>query len=251
MTRTIPLLTLAILSACAGEKAERDSATAPTEAGTGAVLEVAIRRLNEGQAVADFEAARDAFVDRLRAQPGVRTDREFSAFFDFSTFAAPTPPVFVGMTQYEDAAAYAAAGEALGASAEAGAFFATFTPEVFTLVVPADPDGAVDLAAMASKEGQVIEVVWRDLALYEDFDAAAYEASRDAALAVLGAVEGVDAEYQWVATEGTLALGMTVYASQERFFEIATDEALVADPDISAFFGGYPSLGGYVSAVVR
>lgn len=237
----LSLLTLTTLGACASTDADT----------TDDVLEIAVRRLNQDQDVGEFEAARDAFVAQLRAQPGVVTDREFAAFFDFGTFDAPAPQVFIGMTQYEDAEAFAAAGDALGTSAEAGAFFATFTPEVFTVVVPARSGTGVDLASMAAEDGQVIEVVWRDLSLYEDFDAAEYEATRDAALAVLAAVDGVEAEYQWVSDEGTLAVGMTVYSDQARFFEIATDESLLADPDLNAFFGGYPSIGGFVSTVVR
>jgi hypothetical protein len=248
MPRLIPLFTFLTLAACTAGDTDTDADT-DVEADRPDVLEIAIRRLNEGQDVGAFEAARDAFVAQLRTQPGVGTDREFASFFDFSTFGAPTPPVFIGMTQYDDAESFAAAGAALGSSAEAGAFFSTFTPVVFTVVVPAEEGSGIDLAGMAATDGQVIEVVWRDLAQYDDL--AAYEASRDAALAVLGAVEGVDAEYQWVADEGTLAIGMTVYASEQRFYEIATDESLLADPALSAFFGGYPSLGGFVSTVVR
>ena len=225
--------------------------------GTGAdttddVLEIAIRRLNPGQDVGEFEAARDDFVTLLRAQPGVGTDREFSSFFDFSTYSAPTPPVFIGMTQYDNVAAYAAAGGAIGASAEAGAFFSTFTPEVFTLVVPVETGAGFDLAGVANGPGQVIEVVWRDLATaYPDFDRADYEAKRDAGIAALAAVDGVVAEYQWVAVEGQLAIGMTVYESAERFQAIATDPAVLGDPDLSAFFSTYPAQGGFVSSVVR
>ncbi len=104
-------MALALLSAC-----DTTSTTVPDEpdGGSAAVIELAVRRLNDGQDVAEFEAARDAFVARLREQDGVEVDREFQAFFDFGTQAAPTAPVFVGMTQYATSEAFGAAGEALG-----------------------------------------------------------------------------------------------------------------------------------------
>lgn len=228
-----------------------DTGTPPTADGAD-VYELAIRRLGEGQDVAAFEAARDAFVAQLREQPGVSADREFSAFFDFSTFAEPTPPVFSGMTQYDDLAAVEAAGAALGASPEAGAFFATFTPELFTLLRPLDPDADVDLDSIAAGPGQVLEIAYRDLSAYEDFDAAAYAAARDDLLALLAAQDGVVAEFQWVgAVDPNIAVGMTVYADVGAFLAIAQDPAVAYAPEAAAFLGTYPPMGGFVHAVVR
>ena len=85
-------LSATVLFGCAAA-----TSTAPeVEATADDVVEIAIRRLNDGQDVAAFEAARDAFVKRLREQTGVGTDREFSAFFDYGAGAPPSPAVFIG-----------------------------------------------------------------------------------------------------------------------------------------------------------
>lgn len=228
-----------------------DTAQDSTPDSTDDVLEIAIRRVNDGQDLADFQSKRDAFVARLDAQPGVQLSREFASFFDFSTFSEPSPPVFVGMTQYDDADAFAAAGAALGTSEEAGAFFATFTPELFNVVTPLVAGTPVDLAGIADGNGEVLEVAWRDLSAYPNFDASAYATTRDAALAALGAVDGVIAEYQWTNEEAHLSVGMTVYESADRFFAIASDPNVVGNPDIASFFGTYPAHGGFVNMPVN
>lgn len=216
------------------------------------VVELAVRRLNDGQNVSEFEAARDAFVAELKAQPGVGTDREFAAFFDFATSAAPDPVVFVGMTQYDNLDAFAAAGEALGTSPEAGAFFATFTPEAFTALRPLEAGTEVNLAGIASVSGQVLEVAVRDLSAYESFDQAAYETARDEFLTLLSSQPGFVAEYQWVSVlDPNIVVGMTVYESQEAFFGVLGNESFVNDPATAAFLFGYPPATAYVSTVVR
>ena len=216
------------------------------------VVELAIRRLNEGQDLAQFEAARDAFVDLLTMQPGVGTDREFEAVVDFGTFAPPDPPVFIGMTQYEDLDAFAAAGEALGGGPEAAAFFTTFTPEVFTVLRPLEAGAAVDLAGIADAQGQVLEVAARDLSQYEDFVEADYEAARDAFLALLSDQDGVVAEYQWVSVlDPNIVVGMTVYEDLDAFAAINMDAEFVGSPELANFLGGYPPLAGYLNSVVE
>ena len=234
--------------------ADTDSDTdADTDADTDSpVLELAIRRLNEGQDLEEFEAARDAFVALLVQEDGVGTDREFNAVIDFSTFAEPSPPVFTGMTQYESLGAYEAAGAAIGGSAEAGAFFATFTPEAFTLLTPLDPSAELDLAAIAPGSDDVLEVAVRDLSAYADFDAAAYGSARDAFLALLVAQEGVVAEYQWVSVlDPNLVVGMTVYEDIGAFYTVASDPAVGESVELAAFLGAYPPASGFVHAVVR
>jgi hypothetical protein len=240
---------LALLSAC-----ETTSTNTPagTDSGDDAVIELAVRRLNAEQDVAQFEAARDAFIDRLRAQDGVEVDRELQAFFDFSAQAAPTAPVFIGMTQYATPDAFGAAGEALGTSPEAAAFFNTFTPEAFTALRPLDADQPVDLAAIADQPGQVLEIAVRDLSTYEGFDQAQYEAARDNFLTLLREQPGFVAEYQWVSVlEPNTVVGMTVYQSQEAFFGVLGNQGFVNDPATAAFLFGYPPATGYVSAVIR
>ena len=216
------------------------------------VVEIAVRRLNQGQDVAAFEAARDAFVAELKKQPGVGVDREFQAVFDFSSGGPPMPPVYIGMTQYDDLGAFQAAGAALGSSPEAGAFFSTFTPELFTVLVPLDPAESADLASVADQPGQVLEVGIRNLSEYSNFDAADYAEKRDAFLALLESQDGVVREYQWVSPlDGNVAVGMTVYASQDAFMTIAQDPDFTGSPEVGAFLGAYPPAGGYVNVVVK
>ncbi len=207
-------------------------------------------RLRPGQDVGEFESARDAFVASLRAQAGVQVDRELAAVFDFAASGQPDPPVFIGMTQYQSAEAFAAAGEALGSSPAASAFFATFEPEAFTALRPLDAADPVDLAAIASRPGEVLEIAVRDLSAYDAFDPAAYASARDAFLALLTAQAGVVGEYQWVSVlDPHLVVGMTVYRDADAF--AAAGAAIGEAPETAAFLGGYPPRVGYLSAVVR
>lgn len=247
MNRCLTLMTLA-LSACATMNTSTDAGASPTPA---PVFELAVRRLKPSQDVAAFGTARDAFVAKLKAQPGVSTDREFSAVFDFATMGAPTPPVFSGMTQYASMDAYQAAGAALGTAPEAGAFFATFDPLFFSVLRPLDPAKSVQLSDIAHAPGQLLEIATRDLSKYANFDKTKYEAARDAYLALLAAQPGVVAEYQWVsAIDPNLVVGMTVYESQAAFQAIAANPAVTSGPVPAAFFA-YPPQAGFVHTVVR
>jgi hypothetical protein len=252
MSRLIPLLTLSTLAACAGASTDTVDDADTVDDGADDVLEIAIRRLNEGQEVDEFEAARDAFVERLRAQPGVGTDREFGAFLDFVTFAEPSPPVFTGMTQYGSLDAFQDAGTALGESAEAGAFFSTFAPAAFTVLQPLDEYGPLDLATIAADADDVLEVAVRDLSTYAAFDATAYANARDAFLGVLTAQPGVVREYQWVSVlDPNVVVGMTVYEDAAAFQTVATDPAVAGSNEAAAFLGSYPPIAGFAHAVVR
>ncbi len=219
---------------------------------TDVVVEIAIRRLNEGQDLTEFEAARDAFVALLTMQPGVGADREFESFLDYSVFTPPTPPVFIGMTQYDSMADFMAAGEAVGASVEAGAFFSTFTPELFTLLVPLEAAGAVDLAGVAAQSEQVLEVAVRDLSAYPAFDPIDYGDKRDAFLALLAEQPGFVAEYQWTsALDPNLAVGMTVYENVGAFETLSQDAAFLGATEVTEFLETYPPMGGHVNSVVK
>lgn len=216
------------------------------------VVEIAIRRLNPEQDLGEFEAARDAFVALLKMQPGVGTDREFVSVFDYSVFGPPNPPVYVGMTQYDSLADFEAAGAALGMSPEAGAFFSTFTPELFTVLVPLDAGTDVDLAGGAASEGQVLEIAVRDVSTYENFDPAAYASAREAFLDLLAAQPGFVVEYQWVSPiDPNIAVGMTVYESAAAFMALSQDPEFGSAPELAAFIGVYPPMIGHVNAVVK
>ncbi|MBV7328819.1 hypothetical protein KFU94_11270 [Chloroflexi bacterium TSY] len=217
----------------------------------GSATEIAIRRLNEDQNVDEFAAARDAFVALLKEQPGVSSDREFAPFVDFLTFGPPEPPVFIGMTAFENLAAFEAASSTLSDGAEAGAFFSTFTPEVFTVLRPLNPDDRYDLSTFALEPGQVLEVATRDLSSYENFDAADYEAKRDAFLEALSQQPGWIAEMQWVSLfDPNLVVGMTVYESADAYQAIYSSE-FVQSQATQDFAGNYPLVTGYASFDAR
>ncbi len=254
----LPLL----VAACSSDSSEtkRTAETSTTVTSTvgdsnpasydGPVTELAIRLVNNDVDLVDFSTARDSFVEALTSQPGVRTDREFEAFIDGTTFGPVKSPVFTGMTEYEDMAAFAAASTALGKSTEAGAFFATFKPAVFTALRPKNPDDRYPLADLASQPGQVLEIAVRDLSTYQDFDAADYEAKLNPFLETLSQQSGFVAEYQWVSVlDPNLVVGMTVYKSAEAFGALAASEELsaIAGPLLT----NYPPQTGYIHTDAR
>lgn len=244
MKRFILLLTLLAILLVGTTVAQEDDYDGP-------VTEIAIRRLNESQDVDAFAALRDAYVDLLKAQPGANVDREFAPFIDFLSFAPPEPPVFIGMTEYENFEAFGAASGALGETEEATAFFSTFNPEVFAVMRPLNPEDRYDLAELALDSGQVLEVAARDLSSYEDFVMEDYEAARDAYLAGLSEQEGWVAELQWVSLlDPNIVVGMTVYESAEAFQTIATSEFSQSEV-ANTFVGNYPIISGYASFDAR
>ncbi|MEN0061070.1 MAG: hypothetical protein AAGA48_02915 [Myxococcota bacterium] len=253
-----------LLMGCTGGEGSAPETGTPAETGapveTGApdndatddVGGLVIRQLKPDVALADFEAARDAYVAALEAQPGISTDREFEAFVDFGTFAAPEPAVFIGFTQGDSLAAFQAAADAVGTTPEAATFFGSFDLVTFGLLAPLEAGTPVDLAGIASEEGQILEVAVRDFSTYPDFDLAAYEAARDTFLPILGAQPGVVAEFQWISpADPNLAVGMTVYTDQASYVAVATDEKLTGSPEYIAFVQGYPLAAGYAATVVK
>ncbi len=230
--------------------AEDDSSAPSVAAYEGSVTEIAIRRLNEGQDLAEFAAARNAFVAVLTAEPGVDTDREFMAILDGTTFAPPAAPVFTGMTQYANLDAFAAAGQKLGTSPEAGAFFSTFEPQLFTALRPKDPADSYDLSEILSEPGQILEVAARDLSMYENFDRDDYETRLAAFLDALSQQPGFVAEYQWVSVlDPNIVVGMTVYESLDAFGTIAQDQEFVGQ--MMPFINDYPPYTGYIHTDAR
>lgn len=230
--------------------AEGSSSTPDGVAYEGPVTEIAIRRLNDGQDLADFAAVRDAFVAVLTAEPGVNTDREFMAFLDGTTFAPPAVPVFTGMTQYANLDAFAAAGQKLGSSPEAGAFFSTFEPQLFTALRPKDPADSYDLSEILSEPGQILEVAARDLSMYENFDRDDYETRLAAFLNALSQQPGFVAEYQWVSVlDPNIVVGMTVYENVDAFGAIAQDQEFVGQ--MMPFINDYPPYTGYIHTDAR
>jgi hypothetical protein len=233
----IALFTLALFS---GARAQ--------DAYDGPVTELAIRSVTAPLDV--FTSAREAFLTALVEQPGVTVDREFVAILDGTTFQAPETPVYVGMTQYATPAAFAAAGQALGSSPEAATFFGSFSPLAFTALRPLDATDAYDLATLADRPGQLLEIAVRDLSTYADFDAGDYDALRLTFLSELTSRPGVVAEYQWVSVlDPNLVVGMTVYESAEAFEAVVGDETLLAAA--MPFLESYPTVTGMIVVDAR
>tara|TARA_R110002050_G_scaffold49818_6_gene115551 strand:- start:1215 stop:1973 length:759 start_codon:yes stop_codon:yes gene_type:complete len=120
------------------------------------VLEIAIRKVKEGQGEAFF-AARSAFISKLKAQEGIEKDWEFKSFF---TMPEPdNTDVLVGMTRYKSADAMQVVANNLMQSTEAGEFFGTFDMKAFLAVQAAD--GSDFKLEDYIKGGNVLEVAAR------------------------------------------------------------------------------------------
>jgi len=215
------------------------------------VVEIAIRQVKTSQATT-FSSARTTFISLLTKESGVFNDREYKSFFHYNPAQDQTREVFVGMTQYENLAAFQAAAQKLGNSAEAGAFFSTFDALTYTVLKPAKSGTAVDLTKVASS-GQVLEIAIRDFSKYTNFNKADYEAKRDAFLAELAKQPARVAEFQWVsALDPNIAIGMTVYTNQQAFLQLANDANFAKNPAVIAFLGTYPPTNfGEVCTVVK
>ncbi len=205
------------------------------------VFELAVRRINPGQNIEEFENARDAFVAELLAQEGTSNDREFQPFFDFSQ-SLPIDSVYIGMTQYKDLATYQSIGQSLGNTQLAGNFFSKFSLLAFEALQPLDEYQPIDLGELAKMgSGNVMEIAVRDLSAYPNFNQADYEAKRDAFLAALSQQNGFVREVQWRSITNTnVAVGMTVYASQQAALAILSDTNFTGSPAVTAFLGTYP-----------
>ncbi len=218
------------------------------------VFELAIRRVNPGTDLADFTAARDAFVAKLMAEEGTSNDREVQPFFDFLGTGLPLDSVYIGMTQYQDAATFSALGQSLGGIPEAAPFLGAFTPLVFEALQPIAGYGPVDLSAVAPPgSGQVLEIAVRDLSAYPNLDQADYEAKRDAFLELLAQQPGFVQEIQWQSImNSTVVVGMTVYESQAAVTAINSDPAFVQSEAAMNFIGSYPpTVFGMVNTILK
>lgn len=229
---------------------DKDDDNTPADK-TDDVVEIAIRQVKPGQLSA-FEQARTNFINVLTKEPNVFNDREYESFLHYNPAQDTSRAVYVGMTQYEDLAAFEAAGQKLGSSSEAAAFFNTFDALTYTVLKPVKAGTTVDLTKVASS-GQVLEIAVRDLSKYSNFNKADYEAKRDAFLAELAKQPARVAEFQWVsALDPNIVVGMTVYTNQQAFFQLLSDPAFAGNPAVGAFLGTYPPTNfGEVCTVVK
>lgn len=215
------------------------------------VVEIAIRQVKTGQTSA-FTSARTNFINVLTKEPGVFNDREYKSFLHYNPTQDTTREVYVGMTQYEDLAAFQTASQKLGNSTEATTFFNTFDALTYTVLKPLKSGTTVDLTKVASS-GQVLEIAVRDLSKYTNFNKADYEAKRDAFLTELAKQPARVSEYQWVsALDPNIVVGMTVYTNQQAFYQLLSDPAFANNPAVGAFLGTYPPTNyGEVCTVVK
>lgn len=206
------------------------------------VFELAVRRINPGVSIAEFEAARDTFVAKLIAEEGTSNDREVQPFFDFLNMGIALDSIYIGMTQYESLETYNALGQSLFSIPEAQAFLSTFSPLVFEALQPIEGYEPVELSAIAPLgTGQVLEIAIRDLSSYDNFDQADYEAKRDVFLDKLSAQNGFLREIQWKsAINDGIVVGMTVYESQQAVIGINSDTTFANSPEVVNFIANYP-----------
>lgn len=240
MNYRLPVLMLTVVSLSLGSCTKEEEEPVYDN-----VLELAINQVTD---TLNFEAKRAAFLAVLNNQEGVVADRKFDMFFDYQTFA-PVPssaPIAVGMTEYTSKNVYDGIAANLMGSAEAAEYFGTFSSVSFLTLNPLDNDVDPDLSSICNQPGQILEVAVRNISNYADM--ADYEAKRDAFLSLLSQQSGFVREYQWVSTDGTHAVGMTVYTDQNAFFALSANTAFTQDPAYTNFLGAYPPIAGGMNA---
>jgi hypothetical protein len=182
------------------------------------VYEIAVRQVKDGMK-ADFEAARTNFIDILTQQKGVSNDREFSSFF-----ALPEPDkteVFIGMTEYSSYRTPGQVQSKMSVVSKFMKFKKTMDLKAYVFVQPTEGRN-FDLASLAAKPGQVLELAVRKVKAGQD---AAFETSRKDFVSWLNKQEGVVGSWEFKVVGGAdtegLTVGMSVYESQEAFQAIA------------------------------
>ncbi len=209
------------------------------------VMEVSVRRLADGKAAADFESARDAYLDLLQDERSVLVHRELEAVVDLDAGVPPAPAVYVGLTQFETLEDFDSVNAELGDTSEADAFFGQFSAEVFTAVQPLFENEVLDLEGLATG-GEVVEVAVRDLSTYDSFDEDAFDAAEEAYLTELLQQPGFVQEYRYVSvTDDALVVSLVVFEDQATY-EAATGK-VVKGKKGTAFLTDYPATTAYLT----
>jgi hypothetical protein len=197
------------------------------------VYEIAVRQIKDGKKT-DFEAARTAFIEKLVVQKGVSNDREFSSFYSL-----PTPDkleTFIGMTEYASFKTPGKVQSNMGVVSKFMKFKKTMDLKAYVFVQPIE-GGEFNLATLAKKEGQILEVAVRRIKAGQE---AEFEKMRKSFVAKLGTQDGVIQSWEFKVVGGQnterLAVGMTVYENQEKFQKIGQATQTWAE---SAFFGTF------------
>ena len=128
------------------------------------------------------------------------TDREFSAFYNGLTGAAPPTPVFIGMTQYENAASHAAASPIVFdfSKPEAATFAGSIERfDLGTNVQPLVETDFYDLAQVSAVADNAMEIAVRNLTIFGVDNQDDYNTKRLAFSDAIKQQDGFVAEYQW------------------------------------------------------
>lgn len=229
---------------------ENKSTEQPTENKTDDVVELAIRLVKPTSNIV-FTSSRDSFVSLLLSQPGAFNNREYKSFLHYNPNQDTSRAVYVGMTQYENLETFQKIQKEIGTSIQANNFFSTFDALTFTLLKP-NSNADVDISKIASGS-QVLEIAVRDLSKYQNFDKKDYEKLRDAFLSELAKQPARVAEYQWKSVLDTnMVVGMTVYKSQQEFFQLLSDPNFAGNPAVINFLSKYPPTNyGEVCTVIK
>ncbi len=197
------------------------------------VYEIAVRQIKDGKKV-HFEAARTAFIEKLAVQKGVSNDREFSSFYSL-----PTPDkleTFVGMTQYDSYKTPKEVQSNMGVVSKFMKFKKTMDLKAYVFVQPIE-GGEFDLATLAKKQGQILEIAVRRVKEGKESE---FQRMRKAFVNKLSKEDGVIQSWEFQVVGGSnterLTVGMTVYESQEKFQKIGQATQTWAE---SAFFGTF------------
>ena len=199
---------------------------------TGEVHEIAIRKVKPGKGD-QFRNRRAAFIEILKRQPGAGTDREFESFL-----AMPQPDdteVFIGMTTYDSLAANAKIQRNPRVVWKFLRFARTMDLKAYVYVQPIEGP-PFDLAALATRPGQVIEVGVRRVK-----DRSRFDTTRPAFIELLTEQPGVGASWEFEVVKGknadNLTVGMTVYDSRDAAH--AAIGALLEHPTTQAYFATF------------
>lgn len=249
----LPILLAAVVgfTACGDDD---DDQTPTTTVATENVFVLPVRKIKPGVSIDDFKAARDAYVATLEAEAGTLTDREIQPFFDFTFSGLPLDSIFIGFTSFQNQTVFNEIGEKTGNTTEANEFFSTFDFLAFEVLQPLDPEEIVDLAELAPLgSNQVWEIAIRDIAQYDTFDQADYEAKRDAYLAILAQQNGFIREIQWQSISNpNVVVGMTIYRDSQAVQDINSDQDFIDAYTATGFLDSYPpNVFGMISTVLK
>ena len=215
----------------------------PTETvATENVFVMPVRKVKENISIAEFEAARDAYVATLEAEFGTLTDREIQPFFDFTYSNLPLDSIYIGLTSFQNQEIFSGIGDRTSNTDEANNFFSKFDFLAFEVLQPLDTEEVVDLSTLAPLEsGQVWEVAIRDISLYDTFDQTDYESKRDAYLAILAQQDGFIREIQWQSiSDPNVVVGMTIYRDAQAVSDINSNQAFIDAYTATGFIQEYP-----------